>query len=183
MNQTACFEMQLNEQFNNLMRLASRLCRNGACAEDLFQDTMVLALRFRDSYRDGTNMRAWLSRIMKNRHISILRRRSLETHIMESEGHHALKEWSVGEMGLRATSKDGGVHRDEGFCDTVRSAIDELKPEYRQVVMLCDIDELSYAEAADRLTCPLGTIMSRLHRGRRALRDVLVSRERLDQAA
>lgn len=165
------------------MKLAVSLTRDISRAEDLLQDTMLLALKFRDSYQSGTNIRAWLSRIMKNRYISIVRRIRLEEKTMEEEGSFTLRTWSIGEMGLRTTHADGNVHTDTEFGDTVSAAMNELRPEYRQVVMLCDVDGLSYAEAAGTLTCPVGTVMSRLHRGRQALRTRLVSRTQLEQAA
>ncbi|MBN2526307.1 MAG: RNA polymerase sigma factor [Deltaproteobacteria bacterium] len=182
-NNSASFEKQLETQSHNLMKLAVALTHDFTRAEDLVQDTMLLALKFRDSYQDGTNMRAWLSRILKNRYISIVRRLRLEEKTMEEEGSFALRTWSIGEMGLRTTHRDGNVYTDDGFGDTVTAAIGELKPEYRQVVLLCDVDGLSYTEAAGTLTCPVGTIMSRLHRGRRALRSRLGSRTELEQAA
>ncbi|MBN2343340.1 MAG: sigma-70 family RNA polymerase sigma factor [Deltaproteobacteria bacterium] len=177
------FEQQLEAQHTNLLKLAVSLTHDASRAEDLLQDTMLLALKFRANYQDGTNIRAWLSRIMKNRYISIVRRLRLEEKTMEEEGRYALRNWSLGEMGLRTTHRDGNVYTDEGFGDTVAAAISELKPEYRQVVILCDVDGMSYAEAAGELTCPVGTIMSRLHRGRRALRTRLVSRRQLEAAA
>ena len=177
------FDKQLEDQSRNLLKLAVALTHDISRAEDLLQDTMLLALKFRSSYQEGTNIRAWLSRIMKNRYISIVRRLKLEEKTMEEEGSYALRTWSIGEMGLRTTHRDGNVYSDEGFGDTVTHAMDELKPEYREVVMLCDVDGMSYAEAAGELTCPLGTVMSRLHRGRNALRTRLGSRADLEQAA
>ena len=177
------FERQLEIHSRNLLKLAVSLTHDLSRAEDLLQDTMLLALKFRESYQEGTNIRAWLARIMKNRYISIIRRIKLEEKTMEEEGSHALRTWSIGEMGRRSTHLDGNVYTDEGFGDTVTAAMEELKPEYRQVVMLCDVDGMSYAEAAGELTCPVGTIMSRLHRGRNALRTRLGSRAQLEQAA
>ena len=74
------------------------------------------------------------------------------------------------------------MERDEGFSDPVARAIDTLRPEFREAVLLCDIEDYTYIEAAKRVSCPVGTIMSRLHRGRRALRDKLGSRQALDAA-
>ena len=182
-SQAMDFEHQLEAHTRHLLKLAVALTHDITRAEDLVQDTMLLALKFRNSYQTGTNIRAWLSRIMKNRYISIVRRIRLEEKTAEEEGGYALRTWSIGEMGLRTTHSDGNVYTDEGFGDTVTAAMDELKPEYRQVVLLCDVDGMSYSEAAGRLTCPVGTIMSRLHRGRQALRTRLGSRRQLEQAA
>jgi RNA polymerase sigma-70 factor (ECF subfamily) len=177
------FESALEAELPTMGRLARWFAKDGDQAADLVQDTLLLALRFRDSFQPGTNMRAWLTRVMRNRHISVLRRRKLERRILETEGCHFLKDWSVGAMGLRSTEGEGDVDREPGLCDTVVRAIDGLRPEFREAVWLCDVEGLSYAEAARMVSCPVGTIMSRLHRGRRTLRASLVSRDSVDQAA
>lgn len=172
----------LCDQLPSLYQLAKWYTRNPIEAEDLVQDTLVLALRFSDSYKRGTSIRAWLSRVMRNRFISASRRRSLERRVMDLESDHALNDWCVGEMGRKSMAADGGVYRDKGFSDPVVRALDELKPEYRQIVWLCDVEGLSYADAAQKANCPLGTVMSRLHRGRRTLRAQLTTREELAAA-
>lgn len=177
------FEAALGTHIPALRRLARWLTGDPHRADDLLQDTMVLALRFGDSFAEGTNMRAWLTRVMRNRHISGVRRRALEQQIMESEGTHAVAYWSVGAMGRRAAGGDGGVAPEDGFCDTVVSAMDALRPEFREVVWLCDVEGMSYADAASAVSCPVGTIMSRLHRGRRDLRRRLGSRRSVEAAA
>jgi len=177
------FEQALSSHLPALKRTAAWIAGDEHRAEDLLQDTLVLALRFKDNYRDGTNLRAWLTRVMRNRHISNMRRKTLERRIMETEGHHALTHWSVGASGRRSTEMDGDVYVDDGFSDTVLSAMHELRPEFMEVVMLCDVEGLSYADAAARVDCPVGTVMSRLHRGRRALRKRLSSRSHIEAAA
>jgi RNA polymerase sigma-70 factor, ECF subfamily len=177
------FERDLNTHLPALRRLSRWLTGDPQRADDLFQDTMVLALRFSDNFVEGTNMQAWLFRIMRNRHISSLRRHALEQQILETEGSHALAFWSVGAMGRRTSSTDGDVSPDDGFCDTVVNAMDTLRPEFREVVWMCDVEGMSYADAASAISCPLGTIMSRLHRGRRDLRRKLVSRRSVEAAA
>ena len=177
------FTDDLRTHIPALRRLARWLTGDPQKADDLLQDTMVLALRFSDNFAEGTNLQAWLTRVMRNRHISNLRRRSLEQQILETEGSHALAYWSVGAMGRRTTADGGGVTSDDGFCDTVVNAMDELRPEFREVVWLCDVEGMSYADAASAISCPVGTIMSRLHRGRRALRRRLGSRREVEAAA
>ncbi len=170
------------EQIPSLSQLANWYTRDPIEAEDLVQDTLVLALRFSDTYNQGTNLKAWLSRVMRNRFISASRRRSLERRVFDLEGKHALSDWCIGEMGRKSMAADGGVHRDNGFSDPVVRALDELKPEFRQIVWLCDVEGLSYADAAQKANCPLGTVMSRLHRGRRTLKAQLTSCEELAAA-
>ena len=177
------FETTLGTHIPALRRLSRWLTGDPQRADDLLQDTMVLALRFSDNFVEGTNMQAWLFRVMRNRHISTMRRHALEQQIMETEGSHALAYWSLGAMGRRAAHVDGGVATDDGFCDTVVNAMDALRPEFREVVWMCDVEGMSYADAASAISCPVGTIMSRLHRGRRDLRRRLVSRRSVEEAA
>jgi RNA polymerase sigma-70 factor, ECF subfamily len=177
------FEAALGTHIPALRRLARWLTGDPHRADDLLQDTMVLALRFADNFAEGTNMQAWLTRVMRNRHISNMRRRTLEQQILETEGAHALAYWSLGAMGRRSSQGDGGVAPESGFCDTVVGAMEALRPEFREVVWMCDVEGLSYADAASAISCPVGTIMSRLHRGRRDLRRRLVSRSSVEAAA
>jgi RNA polymerase sigma-70 factor (ECF subfamily) len=165
-----------------LKRMALWYTGDSMDAEDLVQDTCVLALRFCETYEDGSNLRAWLLKIMRNRHVSIGRRRSLEKRVFETEERHALTEWSIGEMGRRSMERGGGVDVDEGLSDPVLRAMQDISPEFREAVWMCDVEGLSYAEAAGRASRPIGTIMSRLHRGRLALRRKLGSARELEAA-
>ena len=181
-NQHPTFEKAICEELHTLQRMAFWYTGDTAEAQDLVQDTMLLALRFHESYKSGSNLRAWLLKVMRNRHISVTRRRRLEKRVLDHESGHALCDWSLSETGRRSMSSDGGVSRDTGFSDKVVSAMGAIRPEFRDAVLMCDVEELSYLEAAEKADCPVGTVMSRLHRGRRALKDKLVSREHLDAA-
>jgi len=165
-----------------LERTAFFYAGNPMDAEDLLQDTYVLALRFYDTYRQGTNLRAWLTKVMRNRYISCSRRRKLEQRVLQTEGKHALSVWSIGEMGRRTMKREGGIEVGNGLSDTVAKAMDGLRPEFREGIWLCDVEGLSYAEAARSTSRPIGTVMSRLHRGRQALRKQLGSRQELEAA-
>lgn len=176
------FSTALHEEMPAMRRMARWFSSDQNQAEDLLQDTVVLALRFKDNFQQGTNLRAWLMRVMRNRHISLMRRRQLERRILEAEGSHALAHWSIGAAGRRSMQKDGDAWRDHGFSDPVVHAMDEIRPEFREVVWLCDVEGMSYADAAEQISCPVGTIMSRLHRGRRALRRRLGSRQLVEAA-
>jgi RNA polymerase sigma-70 factor (ECF subfamily) len=177
------FGNALHAELPAMRRMARWFAGDPHRGDDLLQDTLVLALRFQGNFRDGTNLRAWLVRVMRNRHISLMRRRQLERRILETEGRHALTDWSVGAAGRRTMRRDGDVCRDDGLSDPVVNAMDELRPEFREAVWLCDVEGLSYADAAQQAACPVGTIMSRLHRGRRALRRRLGSRQQVEEAA
>lgn len=176
------FEKAICDELHTLQRMAVWYTGNAAEAQDLVQDTLLLALRFQEGYKQGSNLRAWLLKVMRNRHISVTRRRRLEKRVMEHEAGHALCDWSLSETGRRSMEAGGGVDTDAGFSDPVVLAMDTIRPEFREAVLMCDVEELSYLEAAARASCPVGTVMSRLHRGRRALKDKLVSREQLDAA-
>ena len=156
-----------------LKSVARRYVRSGEDVEDLVQDTLVLALRFAHTYKESLNMKAWLCRVMKNRFISITRRRKLERNTMEKEACHSMLEWSVSEASRRNRKRDGGIECSLPLPGALENAIDTLRPEYKQAVVLCDLEGMTYEEAAAVEECPVGTIMSRLHRGRRSLRKKL----------
>jgi RNA polymerase sigma-70 factor (ECF subfamily) len=176
------FQEAVCREIHTLKRMAVWYTGNVVDAEDLIQDTLMLAIRFQDGYKSGSNLRAWLLRVMRNRHISLVRRRRLERRVQDHESSHALTDWSLSETGRRSMLDGGGVDADTGFSDPVELAMSSLKPEFRDVVLMCDVEEMSYQEAAQRAACPVGTVMSRLHRGRRALKGKLVSRSHLNAA-
>jgi RNA polymerase sigma-70 factor (ECF subfamily) len=176
------FKNTLISEIGTLDRMAMWHTGSPFEAEELLQDTCVLALRFADSYKEGSNLRAWLLRIMRNRHVSVLRRKNLEKRVFEAESHYALTEWSIGQMSLSNTMRESGSNIIDGLSDCVLAAMQELHPEFRDAVWMCDVEGLSYADAAKRAGRPIGTIMSRIHRGRRALRRRLGSRQQLEAA-
>ena len=142
---------------------ALRLTRSQTQAEDLVQDTVERALRFEDRFERGTNLRAWAHQILVNVFISRCRRNRREGRALEA---------------LSSDPCAWTSHRTEaiGYSELSRStrrAIDQLPLPFRNTVELIDVQELSYKAAADRLGVPVGTVMSRLHRGRRLLADVL----------
>ena len=153
-------------EVDTLYRVALSLTRNHADAEDLVQDTLVRAYRSIDRF-DGRHPRAWLFTIVRNTHINRHRRRRPE---LLHDPDTTLKR-------LEATEPAGGNVEDHvmdrTFDAVVESALADLSPKYRQVVELVDIDDLTYEEAAETLGVPLGTVMSRLHRARRRMRDQL----------
>jgi RNA polymerase sigma-70 factor (ECF subfamily) len=162
------FVVELVGQIPALHRGALRLTRYEADAQDLVQETMLRALERRAQFQPGTNLRAWLFTIQRSLFINAYRRRrqvawlrSLED---EDEGgaEAALTTSSAEEMML------------EGWVDEdLRGALAELPEHYREVIVLRDVAQGSYAQIAAKLDCPLGTVMSRLHRGRALLRQLL----------
>lgn len=150
---------------------ALRLTRNMNQAEDLVQDTVERALRFEDRFEQGTNLRAWAHQILVNLFISRCRRHRREGRALEALSSDPCA-WTVGRQ-------DPPSYR--SLSASTQRAIDDLPQPFRHTVVLIDLEDYSYKAAADRLGVPIGTVMSRLHRGRRLLADAL--REPMDEAA
>jgi RNA polymerase sigma-70 factor (ECF subfamily) len=154
----AAFETEALPHADRLFRLAMWLERNRAEAEDLVQDTLIQALRSFHRYKAGTNCRAWLVTILH--HVRSNRRRA--------SGRLAV----VADVDDRITSATAFVPPvPEHLTDEdLLAALRALPEQYQQAIVLCDVEEMSYKEIAEALDIPLGTVMSRLHRGRALLR-------------
>ena len=145
-----------------LGRRARSLTRDALSAEDLLQDTVERALRFKDSFREGGHLRAWLYRIMKNVFISQRRRASTERRILEGAKVDP-NGWATLKPALLTP----------GLSPPVARALQLLPDRLRAAVTLVDLQEGSYRDAAELQQVPVGTIMSRLHRGRTRLKNAL----------
>ncbi|MCC7078140.1 MAG: sigma-70 family RNA polymerase sigma factor [Acidimicrobiia bacterium] len=163
----ATFESAAIPYMRELYRAALRMTRNPADAEDLVQETLLAAYRGFDGFEEGTNVRAWLYRILTNSFINAYRkkkRRPEEVDVEDVDETYVYR-------GL-----DGEVPSAEAeFIDslpdeTIRGALDELPDRFRLPVILADIEGFRYREIAEILDIPVGTVMSRLHRGRAALK-------------
>jgi len=172
------FERELLPNLPALMGVANRLARSRSEAEDLLQDTCVKAFRSRDQYRPGTNLRAWLIAILRNTFLNGYRRRALERRTLEAPEASPLTSGWIGASTLRALRDPSSDALEPLLERPLLDAIDALPPDFRVVVLLADVEELSYREIADSLGCPIGTVMSRLHRARRILRSRLVEHAR-----
>lgn len=162
------FSQAIEPALDGLYATAVRLTGSASDAHDLVQDALLLAYQGWDRFESGTNVRAWLHRIQFNAFVSNYRRKKRERRALDVESDPSKTELFVSEFDARMAESDGGVVV-QGLGRTVQSALDELSPEFRSVVILADIAELSYREIADALGCPIGTVMSRLHRARRML--------------
>ncbi|MBX2991581.1 MAG: sigma-70 family RNA polymerase sigma factor [Bacteroidetes bacterium] len=151
-----------------LYNYALRMTFNAADAEDLVQETFLKAFRFWDSYEKGTNIRAWLFRIMKNAFINRYRKEKKEPETVEYQEVENFYN-SVRESAVETSDLQESVFKNL-LEDEVAVAIAELPEDFRTVVILCDIEELTYEEVAEFIDCPIGTVRSRLHRGRKLLR-------------
>jgi len=166
------FEREALVHLDAMYRFARSLTRNEAEADDLVQETCVKALRSFEQYQEGSNCKAWLFRIMKNTFINRMRVSHREValdDVLEGTGGTApgLPEPSSVVRGPDAAVVLGAAG------DQIRTALATLPEDFRAVVVLADVEGLSYKEIAEVSTIPIGTVMSRLFRGRRLLRDRL----------
>jgi RNA polymerase sigma-70 factor (ECF subfamily) len=167
------FEVEMLGHLDTLYGVSCRMTKSTAEAEDLVQDTVVKAMRARDQFQPGTNLKAWLLRILTNTFINRYRRGGLERDLLDGPDADSLTDAWVGATTLRAM-RDPETQALSPLVEAeVQRALDELPAEFRLAVVLSDIEELSYKEIADAMGCPIGTVMSRLHRGRRMLQKTL----------
>ena len=166
------FEEEALGLADQVYRVARRLVSSREEAEDLVQETYARAFRSWRSYTPGTNMRAWLLRILTNLNVDRGRRvqRTPDLQPLE-EGDYYLANKVASAAGEDALETDEIVERLSQ--DSIVNALSEIPPQFRDVVVLVDIGDFSYADAAQILDVPIGTVMSRLHRGRRALKQHL----------
>jgi RNA polymerase sigma-70 factor (ECF subfamily) len=161
------FEQEAIPHMDILYNYALRMTGNADDARDLLQETFLKAYRFWDKYEKGTNVRAWLFRIMKNTYINLYRKAVKEPDTVDYNDiqnfYNIIRENSVDANDLQ--EKLFGHMLD----DDVTKALESLPEEFRTVVILCDIEGLTYEEIAEFVECPVGTVRSRLHRGRKLL--------------
>jgi RNA polymerase sigma-70 factor (ECF subfamily) len=165
----AAFEADALSSVDSLYRTARRLTRSPADAEDLVQDTYLKAFRAADSFEPGTNLRAWLFTILHNTARNRARDRARDTVTVDSDAvDQAADGLTTGAIGSTTTTPEALLLRDT-LTPEIQAAIDALPEAFRQAVWLRDVEEFSYAEIADMLQIPSGTVMSRISRGRRML--------------
>jgi RNA polymerase sigma-70 factor (ECF subfamily) len=165
------FAAQAMEFAPQLYSAALRMTRNQADAEDLVQETYLRAYRSFHTFQEGTNLRAWLFRILTNAYINKYRakqRRPQETELGELEDLYLYRR--LGSM----ESAAGNLSAEDQFLDLftddeVKQALENLPEHFRLPVLLADVEGFSYKEIAEMLEIPIGTVMSRLHRGRKAM--------------
>lgn len=172
------FEAELQAQIARLFGVARRLTGRADTAEDLVQDTLVKALEARGQFQPGTNMRAWLARIMTNTYINKMRHQGVVGRALDgAETEPATESW-VGAASLRGL-KDPNYEALMSLAGgEVARALDALPADYRVAVVLCDIEDFRYEEIGEIMGCPLGTVMSRLHRARKMLQATLFEHAR-----
>ena len=172
------FEELAFEHLSALHAFAYRLTRNGKDAEDLVQETYLRAYRFFDKFARGTNMKAWLFRILKNTFINDYRKKKAQPAQVDFDKLEGAYESQIDQYQAgRIENPEEALGRTL-MAEDIEEAMGTLPDEYRMVAILCLIEGFTYQEAADSLEIPVGTVMSRLHRGRKQLQMRLLEHAR-----
>ncbi|HZD81074.1 MAG TPA: sigma-70 family RNA polymerase sigma factor [Actinomycetota bacterium] len=166
------FERDVLPLLPNLYGAALRLTRNPSDAEDLVQESYLRAYRGFGGFQEGTNLRAWMYRILTNTFINSYRKRQRQPQTVSDED---IEDWylydKLGESGAQSSAESEVL--DALPDEDVQRALEALPEGFRMAVLLADVEGFSYKEIAEILDIPIGTVMSRLHRGRKALEKAL----------
>lgn len=169
----ARFERDAMQYVDQLYSAAMRMARNPSDAEDLVQEAYTKAFSAFHQYKPGTNLKAWLYRILTNTYINLYRKRQREPLQSNSD---TIEDWQLARAeshtssGLRSAEAEALDHLPDS---DVKRALQEIPEEFRLAVYFADVEGFAYKEISDIMNTPIGTVMSRLHRGRKMLRDML----------
>ena len=173
-------DAQFDEALGYMRQLhakASRMTRNHSDAEDLVQETYARAFASFHQFKEGTNLRAWLNRILTNTFISSYRKRQREPVLTSA----SLEDWQLERAHWRSAQSSAAARPAEELAldripdASVTDALRQLPEDFRVAVYLADVEGFGYREISQLMHCPIGTVMSRLHRGRSRLRELLCS--------
>lgn len=169
------FEDTVLPQLDRVFGMALRLTRSRAEAEDLTQDVMIRAYRFWGSFKPGTSVRSWLFTIVRNTFITRYHNTNRDRAAAGALAHH---HESIADDGACGPAPSGSLSPEVALDQLdmrarIDAALQHLPPDYRMAVALADIEGLSYKEIAEAMECPIGTVMSRIYRGRRQLHTLL----------
>ena len=170
---SALFEEQAMEHIDKLYAHAMRKTGNRVDANDLVQETYLKAFAAFDQFQQGTNIKAWLHRILENTYINQYRKLQNQPFYSPLE---ELEDWQLGDAESRTATSSRSAEAeaiDHLPASAVKDALQAIPEDYRAAVYLVDVEGFSYQEVADIMDTPTGTVMSRLHRGRKLLREQL----------
>jgi RNA polymerase sigma-70 factor (ECF subfamily) len=168
------FEVTALPHLDALYGTAYRLARNPRDAEDLVQEALMRAYRFWDTFEKDSNCKAWLLRILTNTFINEYQRKRRQREVLDAAtAEQTATDGVLVHEAAQAQKSPEGMMLERSVSDDVQKALDALPADFRTAVVLCDVEGLSYKEIAEVMDCPVGTVMSRLFRGRRLLQTSL----------
>lgn len=168
------FEVIALPHLDALYGAACRLTRNPRDAEDLVQDAVLRAYRFWDTFEEDSNCKAWLFKILTNTFINRYQKAKRTREVMSAAAaEQRVTDGVLVHQSSLASRDPENVLLDNTISEQVIDALHSLPADFRLAVVLCDLEGLSYKEIADAMDCPIGTVMSRLYRGRRLLKKAL----------